>query len=403
MTNAPNHAHYDLLEKVLEELQSESRNDMIEREKSAFDRISAPFSNSMVLFGAGWLGKLTLHGLRKAGLEPLGFSDNNSALWGKKVDGMLVLPPDEAIRLYGNKACFIVTIYNGTPVRKQLKGLFCQRVIPFPCLFWKYSDIFVPWSGIDLPHRILDEKEDIRKGYGVLADDTSRREFCEQLRWRVLLDYACLSPYDNCLDTYFPSMIAPSDREIYVDCGAFDGDSIRSFLSHRNSMFDHIYALEPDRSNFSSLQKYVAGLPSRIRDKITIYRCAAASKNGITGFENLDSAGSRVSQDSETTQVDCRRLDNLLVDVRPTYVKMDIEGAEMDAILGSSGLLEDAAPVVFSVCVYHRCDHLWRIPSLIHSMAPNHKMFLRRYAEECWEMVCYAVPSDRLLGTANCG
>ena len=53
------------------------------REQSAFDVMAAPFNNSLVLFGAGNLGRKTLRGLRSAGIEPLGFADNNPALWGK--------------------------------------------------------------------------------------------------------------------------------------------------------------------------------------------------------------------------------------------------------------------------------------------------------------------------------
>jgi hypothetical protein len=49
----------------------------------------------------------------------------------------------------------------------------------------------------------------------------------------------------------------------------------------------------------------------------------------------------------------------------------------------------------FAVCTYHR-SNLWQIPNLIRSIAPEYHIFLRRYAEECWGGVCYAIPKHRL-------
>jgi hypothetical protein len=81
--------------------------------------------------------------------------------------------------------------------------------------------------------------------------------------------------------------------------------------------------------------------------------------------------------------------------ISPTFIKMDIEGAEPLALLGAHELLRRYHPVL-AVCTYHRTEHLWQIPNLIHAIAPEYRIFLRRYAEECWEGVCYAIPPQRL-------
>jgi hypothetical protein len=93
--------------------------------------------------------------------------------------------------------------------------------------------------------------------------------------------------------------------------------------------------------------------------------------------------------------VECRRLDDISWPLTPTYVKMDIEGAEPQALVGATGLLRRHHPIL-AVCTYHRSEHLWQIPNLIRSIAPEYNLFLRRYAEECWEGVCYAIPNHRL-------
>jgi hypothetical protein len=74
---------------------------------------------------------------------------------------------------------------------------------------------------------------------------------------------------------------------------------------------------------------------------------------------------------------------------------MDIEGSEPEALRGSAQLLRQHRPVL-AVCTYHRSEHLWEIPNLIRTICPDYMIFLRRYAEESWEGVCYAIPPDRL-------
>jgi FkbM family methyltransferase len=389
-------AHTITLDETLQLLQSELRPAMIERESTTFDRISAPFTKSIVLFGAGPLGRFTLNGLRSVGIRPLAFADNNPALWGNRIDGLEVHPPHQAIEQYGDKAVFVVTIYNGTATRVQLRSLFCQRVVPFVPLFWKYAEVFVPSSGLELPHRIMDQVEDIKQGYAVLSDEASRREFCEQLRWRVLLNLDCLALPEDKSEIYFPSdLVVSMDREIFIDCGAFDGDSIRSFMSYCKAGFSHIYAVEPDSTNRMALQGFVDNLPGSLREKIAILPYAVGRTNGKVSFNAGKSAASGVSAQFGTDEVECRRLDTLMSSIQPTYIKMDTEGAELDAILGAAYVLKHSMPVL-AACVYHRCEHLWQIPAMVHSISPDHGVYLRRYAEDCWELVCYAVPANRL-------
>jgi FkbM family methyltransferase len=361
-----------------------------------FERMAGPAADSIVLFGAGPLGRMTLQGLRQSGVEPLCFADNNQALWNTSVDGLEVLAPSEAVARYGASACFVVTIYNGSPVRTQLRGMNCTRIIPFPVLFWKYADAFIPGSGLELPHRIPPQADEIRACYDILADEWSRQELCEQVRWRCLLDYACLSrPLPGAEMHFAPDLVEPLPDEVFVDCGAFDGDSVCDFVARRGGAFSRLYALEPDEANRAALERSVGEMPEYIRAKISVLPYAAGDRSMRAGFFASNSVVSRLSETGATTYVECRRLDDVLADAAPTHIKMDIEGAEPEAIEGALGLLRTARPVI-SACAYHRCEHLWRLPLLLHRLAPDYKIFLRRYAEECWEMVCYGVPPERI-------
>ena len=372
------------------------RFELIHRAAMLFDDLSVS-SDSLVLFGAGALGRYTLSGLRKAGIQPIAFADNNPKLWNQRVDNLEVLAPADAAALYSKRAVFVTTIYNGSGPRRQLADLHC-RAIPFAALFWKYSDVFVPESGIGLPQDMLDSCSEIEACYRILADDASREELRQQIRWRCTLDYGVLSPPRDPRNIYFePDLIRSRDDEVFIDCGAFDGDSVRAFLQQRGERFSQVYATEPDPANRKAFDAFASDLPDAIRDRITLWPYAVGKESARVRFKATSTAGSKVDA-SGTYEAECRSLDDLLMErqVVPTYIKMDIEGAEPEAIEGAANTLRQHAPVL-AACLYHRCDHLWRIPLLINKLAPDYKIFIRRYAEECWELVCYAVPASRLI------
>lgn len=381
---------------VLARIQCETLEQTCIREANAFDQLAAPFASKLVLCGAGPLGKSTLAGLRRENVEPLGFADNNPHLWGKEVDGLTVLPLEEAASRYGDSACFVVTIYNGSPVRRQLARLKCSKIAPFPLLFWKHSRIFTPASGIDLPHRLRAALDQISGCDSILHDDASRRELREQVLWRYWLDYGVLSAPFTGQHTYFPlDILQPLEDEVFVDCGSFDGDSFRSFVAHWNGKFKHAFLFEPDPGNRVALGTAIDAM--RLESHAMIMPYAVGNVNGPVSFSCSSSAGSHITTEANGSKLECRKLDDIEWPIRPTYIKMDIEGAEPEALRGAAGILRRDRPVL-AVCTYHRSEHLWQIPNLIHSILPEYRVFLRRYAEECWEGVCYAVPPERLKG-----
>jgi FkbM family methyltransferase len=382
----------DLLEQTFAGLYKEPRESVRDREANSFDRLAGRFNRRLILFGASELGKAALRGLREVGNPPLFFADNNPKLWGTNIDGVEVLSGAEAVERYRSSACFIVTIYNGSPVRSQLKQRGCECVIHFAHLFWKYPNVFVPSSCMGLPSVIFDNADQIRSGYNVLSDDCSRKLFCEQLRWRVLLNSEDMMPPSRAMETYFPpDLIKLSDHEVLVDCGAYDGDSIRGFLNRVENCFDQIYALEPDSGNRRALEYYCRTLPDSVRARITVLPYALGKTRSKVYFSNDSLVSSKITAVNAAAEVECLSLDELAGDRSPSFIKMDIEGAEPDAIEGASRILNEHQPML-AACVYHRSEHLWEIPWLIRKVSPHHSIFLRRYAEDCWELVCYAIP-----------
>jgi FkbM family methyltransferase len=181
---------------------------------------------------------------------------------------------------------------------------------------------------------------------------------------------------------------------VFVDCGAFDGDTIRSFLNLRGERFGQIIAFEPDPKNYAALTSYVAGLPEGVKGRIQLHRAGTSLRREKVCFSATGNMGAVITAAGEI-EIDCVPLDEALAGQFPSYIKMDIEGVEPDALAGAAGVIREHAPVL-AICVYHRQDHIWRIPLQIRALRNDYEFFLRRYQEECWDVVCYAVPRGRL-------
>ena len=373
----------------------------IHREMTSFDELAGAFGNSLVLFGAGNLGRRTLTGLRKLGIEPLAFAENNPKLWAQTLNGVPVMSAQEAAARYGKSAAFVVTIWSGEGWDRMrdrvrsLRDLGCEYVLTFGPLYWKYPDVFLPHYAAAPAHQVHEQAETVLEAAELWADEDSRREYLSQVRWRLWFDFDSLADPVN-HPIYFPAdLCGLVANEVFIDCGAFDGDTIASFLTQQNLGFKKIFAFEPDPTSFAKLSQKAACFQAR--DRIVLYKAAIGSKSGPVSFTGDGTPGA--SMGAGAIQVDCVKLDDVLNAEAPTYIKMDIEGAELDAIEGAHQTVKDNSPVL-AVCCYHKQDHLWKIPLLIHSINPAYRFFLRPHFAEVWDLVCYAIPPRRLIRRA---
>jgi FkbM family methyltransferase len=387
------------MRRELGELLAESPDSARERERTTFDRVIAPFGARLVLSGAGNLGRKALRALRAEGIEPLAFVDSNSRIWGSEVDGLKVLSPAEGAQRFGRSATFGVTIWGGEGTDsmaarcQRLIELGCANVTNFGPMFWKFSARLLPHYSLDLPHKVLLAADAVRAGFELWHDDASRAEYLAQVRWRLHLDFNNLPPPVK-ERIYFPADLINLTRdEVFVDCGAYDGDTIRDFLVKSGGHFRRIYAFEADQRNLVRLGRFVAELPDPLRQRIEIIGKALAERAGVLRFSATGTAAAAVSADG--IEVACVALDAELAEP-PTFIKMDIEGSEPAALRGAGRLIAEQAPVL-SISVYHSQDHLWNIPLLIAGYRAGYRMHLRPHVHESWDLVCYAIPAPRFV------
>jgi FkbM family methyltransferase len=370
---------------------------VLERERTALDRVIEAGGGRLILFGAGNNGKRAAGCLRSIGIEPLAFADNAESKWGTSIEGIPVLSPGDAAARFGADAAFIVTIWNSLHryclTAQQLKDLGCQIVSPPAPLFWRFSETFLPSLSFDMSHSVFGERGEIERAGLLWSDAESQAEYLAHIQWRATGDPANL-PFVTDHPSYFPrDLYRFSDEEVFVDCGAFDGDTMRTFLCTRGMRFRRYHTVEANCEMWPKLIAQIDAMPSDVASRIALHECAVGAERSECRFDSRGGLGAKLS-DRGDTLVASMPLDEMLGGEGATFIKMDIEGAEYGALRGARRLIERRRPVL-AVCVYHSQSDIWRIPLLVESMVGDYRYYLRTYEGDGFQAVLYAVPNER--------
>jgi FkbM family methyltransferase len=348
----------------------------------------------LLLFGAGYLGRHALQELKQSAFRPAAFVDNGERLWGEDVDGLPVLSPHDAQVRYGDDAVWLITVYTNSAVVDQCRSL---GVAWITCaeFAWLHPDIDVPSLDFGNPEALANSASEIVAARDVWADAESQLEYLAQVKWRFTLDYDALEAPRPVSETYFPTdVFRRRDDEVFVDCGAFTGDTLEAFLEASGGHFAFVTAVEPDPVNAAALRERIAAWERAGIGPMVVEQSAAGSHPHEMPFAATGTAGSSVGAGADFVRV--RPLDEVLVDQAPTFIKFDVEGAERDALLGARETIARHAPVL-AICLYHKPADVWDLPLLVRDLNPAYSLYLRRYSDERWETVCYAVPDDRRM------
>lgn len=348
------------------------------------------------LHGAGEVGREMLRRLRKAGIEPVAFTDDTAEKQGQEIDRLPVMPPQAALGRFGQQLVFVVTILNPlvnfVTARRRLQELGASRVISFLHLAWRYPSTCLPYRQFESPSNLLAKAAEIRRAWPLFADDESRRQFIAHLRFRLHLDYEALPP--GAPDNYFPPTLLktlPTDT-VFVDCGAYDGDTIRAFLAHQSGRFKSIVAFEPDPQSYERLRKYVRSLRREDWERIQLVRAAAGETRGRLRFDAAGNMSSSLSA-AGAIEVDVLPLDEVITENAGSfYLKFDVEGAEREALRGGERLIARARPRM-AISVYHHPDDLWQLPLQVAAQNPGYRFHLRTQGEDGAEAICYCLPA----------
>lgn len=190
-------------------------------------------------------------------------------------------------------------------------------------------------------------------------------------------------------DQYFPEdIIKLSEEEVFIDVGAYTGDTVLLFLEKTKNKYKEIFAFEPDHNSFFELEKNI-----NIRDikNITIYESGLWDVKTVLKFKiDFDSGVKSAFSDDGTILLNVESLDTLLDRTFATYIKMDIEGAELKALKGAKKNIKESKPKL-AISMYHKAEDLITIPNYIKDLVPEYKLYLRHHMPISQELVLYAI------------
>ena len=178
-----------------------------------------------------------------------------------------------------------------------------------------------------------------------------------------------------------------SNNEKFIDCGAADGDTTKTFLDITKCNIERAWMIEPAPVHHEPLQNFMRSIKSEKLDgKITLHKCGVGDGDFIASF-NQDGNGSKVSTDENGMKINIKKLDNIIED-NPTFIKMDIEGFELSALKGAQSLIKSSKPKM-AISAYHRSSDFVDIVSYVFSLNLDYKVGLRHHSNDRWETCLY--------------
>lgn len=222
---------------------------------------------------------------------------------------------------------------------------------------------------------------------GLLSDEESRRILHSVLAYKLSGDIRYLRAAESDPDRVREQLLDTAHYTAYADLGAYNGDTVRALLPHAPRM-QTVYAMEPDRRNFRKLEAYAA---EERRCEVRCFAAGAWSHRDILPFDASGNRNAGLHKAAKTVDTEVDALDHILDGARVDFIKYDVEGAEAEALIGSSDTIRIHRPHLL-VSVYHRSEDLYALPLQVHEMRPDYRLYLRRFPYiPAWDLNLYAI------------
>ncbi|MGN0642470.1 MAG: FkbM family methyltransferase [Huintestinicola sp.] len=245
-------------------------------------------------------------------------------------------------------------------------------------------DVPVVGDGLFTYEYCMENAEKIQRVYDLLADERSRSTFADVINFRISGKIEYLHRCTTDKREVFDNILRFSDSEEYIDMGAYNGDTVQEFIGETGGKYSRIFALEPDSRNFRKLTKNTEGA-----ERINLFNAAAWNEDTVLSFSDRSGRNSRLSEGGPKLRQTAALRGDSLTD-RATYIKMDVEGSEREAIEGCRQSIKNGAKL--NCALYHRTDDIFELPLMIHDINPELKLFIRHHLYiPAWDTNLYCI------------
>lgn len=361
-----------------------------------------------VIYGAGVDGKKLFRLMTSCGFDVDFFIDEFSGdreYQGKKIYRIDEVSDKGKVRLFLSIMAILpfskndqITLIEGlkregfgdiVPINK-VQSMFGAIEYGDHCDYGRYLDKF--YDFIKFYEKPNDNKQ-IDWLRANLADDQSVTILDRVLELRSDVKKGPLLGLPEQTPQYFPhsvDILRGITKLRFVDCGASDGDTIKDVIRYSVVPVDYIASFESEFVMFSKMHKVINEISARFNTiSFLTYSAGVWSKNGFCLNKNNDSCAN-ISANDCGPAIPVLSLDSALLSTPPNFIKMDIEGAEEEALRGAEKIIQQYHPTL-AISIYHRHDDLWRLPQLIRKFYPEYELYIRHHFWGPWETVLYCV------------
>lgn len=235
---------------------------------------------------------------------------------------------------------------------------------------------------------VRDNRDAFAETYSLFDDDISRETMIDYLK--VSISRNLLAKAESFGKKYFNELTTTPESQnglAYVDCGAYDGDTIRKFLNFSGGKYSKIWAIEPDKESFAKLEDFVNRQGYK---NISLFNCGLWDRKGSLHFNHGGSIYSTVSDNGgDTIPVDT--LDNIIGDESVDFMKIAVQSSAFPTLKGAKSIVGNCRPILI-VNIQYRAEDLITIPQFIRSLYGGYRLYLRHYDISLSQLILYAVP-----------
>ena len=305
--------------------------------------------------------------------------DNNRSIWGQRQWELEVLPPARLQEVYQQYNVLVLVPYEHE-IGPQLRSL------PVPPNSIFRIDFY--YEEPDTAAYFKSAQQDMAEIYDKLGDQLSKDTFEAVIHYRINRDPEILKDVEVSRERqYFPEHLGGKavlrQNEVFVDAGAYTGDTVQEFFTATRGQYSAVHAFEPDENNYKKLNTFAQEMP-----QVFCYQTGIGDKKSTLCFSSTGKSSHADKSGGTVIPVDT--LDNLLGGTPVTYLKMDIEGMECAGLRGARKTIQAFRPNL-AICTYHRNADMVEVPKLIHAIDPSYTLYFRHYSHALPETICYAI------------
>jgi len=337
----------------------------------------------VILYGASDCGKIYLDILMKNGIRVNCFCDDNIIKQKNGFCGKKVISREQLILERGT---IVISSWGPLKIYQRICDFdpqLAQRCIVLDLYLWE--------NGMDYCAYYENMHSAIQQAYALLNDEKSRSVFSNLLQYKISRDFSLIEHIqdDVNLQYFDPDIISLGEEEIFLDLGAYTGDTVLSFKQQVNNHYKKIIALEPDKNNFVTLLRNTHDLHDIECDCLGI-----DSTSGTVHFNADSTWTSRVNEEG-VEEIQTKSVDELLQGSKVTFIKADIEGLETRMLLGAEQTIRQYAPTL-AIAAYHCKEDIFNLIRMIHEYNKEYKFYMRHYTEMPIDTVLYAVRENNI-------